>query len=140
MRHLFDPAGQRALAAAMRRQPLLAFDFDGTLVPMAEGPDDMLVADPIADGMRQLARLCPVAIITGLAVDDVADKADAMNGLVLGTGSRAAVFVGDDVDDEPVYARAPSSWLTVRIGRDDPSTLARFFVNDHDEVETMLAP
>jgi trehalose 6-phosphate phosphatase len=34
VRHLFSPGGLRVLAAFVRDDPLLAFDFDGTLAPI----------------------------------------------------------------------------------------------------------
>ena len=44
MRWLFTPEGERALDAVMRRAPLLAFDFDGTLAPIVRHPDDARIA------------------------------------------------------------------------------------------------
>jgi trehalose 6-phosphate phosphatase len=45
MDHLFTPDGEAALASVMRRVPLLAFDFDGTLAPIVDRPDDASVPD-----------------------------------------------------------------------------------------------
>jgi trehalose 6-phosphate phosphatase len=245
--HLFTPPGQQALEAVMRRKPLLAFDFDGTLAPIVTRPDDARVSIGVAQRLEQLANHLPVAIVTGRRVDDVAprlgfdphyiignhgaedperpelppevyvalteklnvlrqkinqheaelalagiqvedklhslafhyrlardrdaalvtietllrdmdpaltsfggkcvvnivaanapDKGDAVTSLVARTGSGAAVFTGDDLNDESVFERAPPHWLTVRIGRDDPLSHARFYLDTHAEVATML--
>ena len=43
----------------------------------------------------------------------------------------AAVFVGDDVNDEAVFERAEPHWLTLRIGH-DPQSRAMFFLENND--------
>jgi len=242
MKHLFTPPGEQALHTVMALRPLLAFDFDGTLAPIVARPDDARVSSAIAQQLRQLATMCPVAIVTGRSVADVAqrlgfephfivgnhgaedpldtspphtspsldalrqrlaaagpalaaagvsiedkrfslalhyrlardrdaaqaaidqllgtlepgletfggkcvmnvvdtqapDKGDAVVKLVERTGTAAAVFVGDDVNDEAVFVRAPPHWLTVRIGRDDPKSRAAYFLDGHAEVALFL--
>jgi len=242
MKHLFTPSGEQALATVMALRPLLAFDFDGTLAPVVARPDDARVSTAIAQQLRQLAHLCPVAIVTGRSVADVAprlgfephfvignhgaedpldtapphtspsldalrlrlaaagpmlasagvsiedkryslalhyrlardrdaaqvtidallktiepglatfggkcvvnvvdtfapDKGDAVMRLVGRAGTAAAVFVGDDVNDESVFVQAPPHWLTVRIGRDDPRSRAAYFLDGHAEVALFL--
>lgn len=71
MRHLSTPDGQRALAAVMGLDPILAFDFDGTLAPIVERPDEAHVPEAVSRGLAQLAQSLPVAIITGRSVADV---------------------------------------------------------------------
>lgn len=66
------------------------------------------------------------------------DKAQALAKLVARYGARSAVFVGDDVNDEPVFARKEPSWLTVRVGREDPSSQARYFLDSTAEMPLML--
>lgn len=242
MRHLFSPEGATALAAAMARAPLLAFDFDGTLAAIVARPDEARVTAAVARRLAELARRLPLAIISGRSVDDVRgrlnfaphfiignhgaedpglpatagdaqaldavrerfrryayeldaagvvvedklhsmalhyrlsrdrenaqavithvvaglgpevqvfggkmvvnlvaaraqDKGHAVANLVQRCGVRSAVFVGDDINDEPVFARAEPSWLTVRVGRDDPNSHAMFVLDNYGEVATML--
>jgi trehalose 6-phosphate phosphatase len=76
--------------------------------------------------------------IANVAVAGAPDKGDAVATLVSRSGSDAAFFVGDDVNDEAVFARAEPNWLTVRIGRDDPLSKAEFFLDSHAEVATLL--
>ncbi|MCK7500937.1 MAG: hypothetical protein MZW92_70350 [Comamonadaceae bacterium] len=48
------------------------------------------------------------------------------------------MFAGDDVNDEVVFERAPLHWLTVRVGREDPNSQARFFLDSQSEVTQLL--
>ncbi len=241
MEDLFSPEGRSALKAALRARPLLAFDFDGTLAPIVERPDDARVEIGVSQRLDSLCRLRPVAVVTGRTVGDVArrlgfspqflvgnhgaedpgqvrgldvsaldglrarlaahaaelyaagvqvedkrfslalhyrlahdraralaridallvqldpslrtfggkcvvnvvlasapDKGDAVASLVRRAGCGAAVFVGDDVNDEAVFARAHARWLTVRVGRDEPQSRAGFFLDGHAEMEALL--
>ncbi|ODU10464.1 MAG: trehalose-phosphatase [Rubrivivax sp. SCN 71-131] len=65
------------------------------------------------------------------------DKADAMFALVARTGAETALFAGDDVNDEPVFERAPAHWLTLRVGRDAASR-ARFYLDSPTEMAMLL--
>lgn len=67
------------------------------------------------------------------------DKGDAVVSLVERSKAGAALFIGDDVNDESVFECAAPHWVTVRIGRDDPSSKARFFLDEHAEVTQVLA-
>ena len=71
MRHLFSPEGERALDAVMQLEPLLAFDFDGTLAPIVPMPHEARVPKAVSDGLARLSRRLPLAIITGRSVADV---------------------------------------------------------------------
>lgn len=66
------------------------------------------------------------------------DKGDAVAMLVQRSGSQAAMFTGDDLNDESVFESAQPHWLTVRIGREDPLSHARFYLDTHSEMATML--
>jgi trehalose 6-phosphate phosphatase len=242
MKHLFSPEGRHALEDVLQHQPLLAFDFDGTLAPIVARPDDARVPVPLARRLAQLAQLRPVAVVTGrriadvverlgfvphylvgnhgaedparpadphalaamdhlrrllderapalqaagvrvedkglsvalhyrlaadrahaqTAIDDalaaldpalerfggkcvvnvvpagVPDKGEAVTALQERSGAGAVVFIGDDVNDESVFRLAGEHWLTVRIGRDDPQSSARFFLDSQAEVATLL--
>jgi len=71
MRHLFSHEGERALDAVMQLEPLLAFDFDGTLAPIVPMPHEARVPKAVSDGLDRLSRRLPLAIITGRSVTDV---------------------------------------------------------------------
>ena len=58
--------------------------------------------------------------------------------LVRRSGAGSALYVGDDVNDEPVFQRAPPGWLTVRVGRPEGPTRARYGVRGPHEVAALL--
>lgn len=66
------------------------------------------------------------------------DKADAVRALVHRSASSCAIFAGDDVNDEPVFASAPAGWLTIRVGRDEPRSRAQFFLDSPGEMALLL--
>jgi trehalose 6-phosphate phosphatase len=242
MKPAFSPEGLAALRAALRLQPLLAFDFDGTLAPIVAHPDDARVSVLTSQRLAVLARRHPVAIVTGRAVADVArrlgftpqyivgnhgaedlldarrplwqaaldglrsrmagqaqalaaagvqaedkkfslalhyrlapdqnralrcieqfleplepglatvggkcvvnvvaagapDKGDAVASLVRRSAAGAAVFVGDDINDEAVFEKAPAHWVTVRVGREPAPTRAAFRLHSPRQVATWL--
>ena len=50
----------------------------------------------------------------------------------------AAVFVGDDVNDEAVFMRAEPPSLTIRIGADDPLSRAMYFLDSEAQLALVL--
>jgi trehalose 6-phosphate phosphatase len=241
MQYLFSPSGEDALEAVMKRSPLLAFDFDGTLAPIVSRPEVAHMPKGWSAMVKTLALRMPVAVVTGRSVADVStklgfqphyiignhgaedpegalgtgsvvrldamrrklallkhrwaplgieledkrysmalhyrlasdmtaaqacihelvtgadtglhffpgkcvmniapsdapDKASAVMSLVSRAGAGAAIFSGDDVNDEPVFERAPPDWLTLKVGLDRTSA-ARFFVESHEDIERLL--
>ena len=242
MKHIFSADGKAALRAVMRRAPLLAFDFDGTLAPLVTNPQDASMPLSVMRRISRLAGLLPVAIITGRSVADVSarlgfeprhvignhgaegfgeqpvdlyrqildvprallslhkeqlrehgvqvedkglsialhyrmardrdaathwirsllerveapltlsfgkcvvnltpasapDKGRALRRLVSDERVEAAVFLGDDVNDESAFAIADRHWLTVRVGNAAPRSAAQFFLDDHAQVAVLL--
>jgi trehalose 6-phosphate phosphatase len=74
MQPLFSDAGEQALVEVMKRKPLLAFDFDGTLAPIVSRPEQARMPQAWARALAELATLRPVAIVTGRAVADVTSR------------------------------------------------------------------
>jgi trehalose 6-phosphate phosphatase len=242
MERFFTPRGDAALEAVMRLEPVLAFDFDGTLAPIVDHPDDARVPLDVAKCLAELAQRHRVAVISGRSVADVRarlgfepgfvignhgaeddasrlpevarealdalrariaaaagalagtgvtvedkgyslalhyrlapdatvaraaiaallddapagvdsfggkcvvnvvaaglpDKGEALARLVRRCRAAAACFVGDDVNDEAVFRRALPPWLTIRIGSDDPTSHAMFFLDDVAELVVVL--
>ncbi len=89
--------------------------------------------DPVEPGLDVFGGKCVVNVV----VQGAPDKADAVHALMRRAGAECAFFIGDDLNDEAVFERAPPDWLTVRIGREGPSS-ARYFLDATAEVAAML--
>jgi alpha,alpha-trehalase len=53
------------------RRPALFLDYDGTLTPIVDRPEDALLPAETREILAGLARLCPVAIVSGRTRHDV---------------------------------------------------------------------
>lgn len=62
------------LAALAGRRPVVFLDFDGTLAPIVERPEDAALPEATRRAVARLAGLTPVAVISGRALDDVAPR------------------------------------------------------------------
>jgi trehalose 6-phosphate phosphatase len=129
-------------AAALRAAGVLVED-KGLSIAL----HDRQAADPAQAGALVDALLAPHAgalrrfggkRVVNLVAAGAPDKADALLQLVARLGVTAALYAGDDVNDEPVFARAPAHWLTLRIGRDDPASRARFVLDRQSELLSLL--
>ncbi|MBT9598224.1 MAG: trehalose-phosphatase [Vitreoscilla sp.] len=92
-----------------------------------------LLADH-GDALRVFGGKLVINVVPSLAPD----KAVAVRALVHRSGVPCAIFAGDDVNDEPVFATAPSGWLTIRVGRDDPRSKAQWFLDSPGEMALLL--
>jgi trehalose 6-phosphate phosphatase len=70
MIYAFSPEGVACLDAVLATRPLLAFDIDGTLAPIAQRPDEARLPDEVQDCLAALVQTSDVAIITGRSVED----------------------------------------------------------------------
>jgi trehalose 6-phosphate phosphatase len=89
---------------------------------------------PLRDGLQVFGG----KMVVNAMAADAPDKAQALRSLVERSGAAAAFFAGDDVNDEPVFIAAPPHWLTLRIGRDDPGSHARFGLDGPQEMALLL--
>jgi len=64
----------------LRKKPLLAFDFDGTLAPITENPEDASIPPSTRDCLRDLAKIYPCAVISGRGRKDLVGR---LNGIPL---------------------------------------------------------
>ncbi|MCG3188223.1 MAG: putative glycosyl hydrolase [Burkholderiaceae bacterium] len=76
-------------------------------------------------------------MVTNVVPAAAGDKAAALRRLVERTGAGAVLYLGDDVNDEPVFAADEASWLSVRVGVHRGSA-ARYFIAGPREVPRLL--
>jgi trehalose 6-phosphate phosphatase len=95
MRPLLSSAGRAQLAWLLQQQPLLAFDWDGTLVPLAERTSDAGMDAATRRVFRAVARRWPTAIVSGRARQDLKVLAGDLGAVAL-VGNHGMEGVGRD--------------------------------------------
>jgi trehalose 6-phosphate phosphatase len=83
----------------------------------------------LVPGNLDSVRVVPGKMVANVVHADAPNKAQALFELVERCAADCAIFVGDDANDEPVFAAAPMDWLTVRVGRDAPHSAAAFYLD-----------
>jgi trehalose 6-phosphate phosphatase len=74
MRYLFSRGCEAVLPSLLAGNPLLAFDFDGTLSPLVERPAAARLEPGTAARLRELAARRAVVVISGRSVADLAPR------------------------------------------------------------------
>ena len=67
------------------------------------------------------------------------DKGDALLEIMLDCGAVQAFMMGDDVNDECAFAKAPMGSVTVRVGSVPKSTRAQFRLSSQLQVDRLLS-
>ena len=88
----------------------------------------------IEPALRRFGGKCVVNVLAA----GLPDKGDALAALLRRSHAAAAVFVGDDVNDEAVFMRAEPPSLTIRIGDDDPLSQAMYFLDSEVQLAVVL--
>jgi alpha,alpha-trehalase len=60
--------------AAAKKEIAVFLDYDGTLTPIVDSPEQAVLSDPMRDRVIQLAEICTVAVISGRDLQDVREK------------------------------------------------------------------
>jgi len=71
VRYLFSQAAAAELGQLAAERTLCAFDFDGTLAPIVERPEDAQMRDRTRSLLTQVAAVYPCVIVSGRARADV---------------------------------------------------------------------
>jgi trehalose 6-phosphate phosphatase len=62
--HALEDGDQLVLHLAGRR-PAVFLDYDGTLTPIVDRPEDALISESMRETVRGLAKRCPVCVVSG---------------------------------------------------------------------------
>jgi trehalose-phosphatase len=57
--------GRRFAHRVDRRQPAVFLDYDGTLTPIVDRPEDAVISESMRDAVRRLSGRCTVCVISG---------------------------------------------------------------------------
>ena len=144
------PPHAAALARTVCRNWLRQLEHMAPLGPIAVDLDDKscslsLHGEParLAASRTVVAALDPAPVlVAGKDVLNVVppgmpDKGDALAALIAGTGATNALYVGDDGNDEPAFARGSDRILTVRIGKAE-SSAASHWLDDSAAVGQLI--
>ena len=77
--HILGEEGRLALRRLARGQGLLAFDFDGTLAPIARRPESVRIRPRTRELLAAAARLYPCAVISGRGLADLRRVLDGLD-------------------------------------------------------------
>lgn len=97
---LLTPAGRAMLGRVVQDRWLLAFDFDGTLAPFVDRPEDAAMPPALFQDLATLAARRPVAVLSGRALSDVRPRLPA--GLMAVVGNHG----GESTDGDPAILAA----------------------------------
>lgn len=94
--------------------------------------------EPLLQQVRESTRIVGGKRVVNITAVNAPDKGEALAALVRSCGATCAFYIGDDLNDESVFRRAPPEWLTVRVGRDDPHSAATWYVDSEADVAMVL--
>jgi trehalose 6-phosphate phosphatase len=129
-------AGELAAAGIAVEDKLLSVALHYRLAP---DPGAALVCiEALLQGIEPALRRFGGKCVVNVLAAGLPDKGDALAALVRRSSVAAAVFVGDDVNDEAVFMRAEPPSLTIRIGGDDPLSKAMYFLDSDAQLALVL--
>ena len=106
---------------------------------LARDPGAALVSiEALLQGIEPSLKRFGGKCVVNVLAEGLPDKGDALAVLLRRANAQAAVFVGDDVNDEAVFLRARAPSLTIRIGDDDPLSRAMFFLDSQAQLALVL--
>lgn len=78
MQYLLSPACRPILRRLANQRTLCAFDFDGTLAPIVDHPEDAAMREPTHRLLGRLSELFPCVILSGRARADLLKKLEGL--------------------------------------------------------------
>lgn len=102
MKRVLSPAGRSLLRAHLQRDPVLAFDFDGTLAPIVADPAAAEIPAATHARLVRLAAQHPCVVVSGRARSDVLARL---------RGVPVAEAVGNHGSEPWLDARVLRDWL-----------------------------
>jgi alpha,alpha-trehalase len=90
------------------RRPAVFLDYDGTLTPIVDDPAAAVLPDATRRAVRRLAKLCPVAIVSGRDRADVAALVDIEGMVVAGSHGFDITGPGWEHQYEPGASARPA--------------------------------
>ena len=127
--YALSAGAQRALEATAGRRLLAAFDFDGTLAPIAVRPEQVVTPPGARAALERLRGICATAIISGRARDDVRRRVGVEVDYVLGNHGIEGL-PGAERESAECVAVARAWMLQLQRGTVGPLSEPGIFVED----------
>lgn len=104
-------------------------------------PDGAVARAAIAAALRGFDRDLTIGhgkCVVNLAPLGAPDKGDALLAISRRIGADAGLYVGDDENDEPAFAKLDAEWVTVRVGQVHAETHATFCLDSPSQMPLLL--
>jgi trehalose 6-phosphate phosphatase len=115
--YAFSKEGTAALRSLRGRRLLAAFDFDGTLAPIALRPEQVVTPPGTRGALDRLRGLCSTAVISGRGRDDVRARVGVAVDYVLGNHGIEGLPGAERENDECIAVCR--GWLAQLRGGDE---------------------
>jgi trehalose 6-phosphate synthase/phosphatase len=79
-----------------RNEVILFIDFDGTIAPIADAPDRVVVPHQVRTALEQLTAIMPLAVISGRALSDLRERI-GISGIILAGNHGAEIQIDGEV-------------------------------------------
>lgn len=113
MQPFFTPQSEQHLDRVLRSRPLLALDFDGTLAPLVDDPDQASAKPAITHLLEQIGRHLPIAVISGRSLADLIQRLDFKPQHLI--GEHGAIQDGDSPFPIPTALHALRNTLATQL-------------------------
>ena len=77
--------------------------------------------------------------VMNITPEEAPDKGDALLDIIRDSGAVQAFMIGDDVNDECAFGKAPTGSVTVRVGAGQWPSKARFSLSCQQQINRLLA-
>lgn len=94
--------------------------------------------EKICKSLQPPPRLVGGKCVINLVAPEAAHKGQALQSLLEAAGNPRAIYLGDDDNDEDVFALHDPRILSIRVGRSE-SSAARFYLREQEEIDRLLA-
>ena len=88
------PHNKEIFNGLKKQKPIIFLDYDGTLTPIVQRPEDAVISDEMKQTLKKLASIFTVAIVTGRDKEDV-ENLVGLNKLIY-AGSHGYIITGPD--------------------------------------------
>lgn len=139
-----DTARRRLEASAeLLRRAAVTVEDKGASIALhyRRSPDReraLITITEVLDGLGTEIHFGGGKMVVNLTAAMANDKAKALRALLRLAGAGAAVFVGDDRNDEPVFAAGESDWLTICVGRELASSQAQYVLESTADMPRLI--